>query len=1528
MQEADLKLFSAFLRPWADDASRGEGASSASYYLDSSEPDESESDGETCSTGRTSALSSPSRRQPTAHTGLVNLGSTCYLNSLIQCFYHIPYFRGAVFDMRREVDDSMPSALQFLFHSMSSQREPASTKQLTDSFGWDKEELVTQHDLHEMCIKLREKLEDKMKGTASDGRVRHLFQGVIDNVVRTADGTFESERRESFYELQLDIKGRKGVHEALRDLCKPERLDGNNKYKVEIPGEAAVYKTADRFVRFRMFPPCLVVHLKRFDIDYTSEHLSLTKLFDRFEYPETLDLSAYEAGFPSPSADPQTLKTEHETLQQQNPLYDPSSPAVYKVQSVIVHCGGARNGHYYACIRPDPRGGPWFEFNDELVRSVSQSDVFEQSFGGSAQTSGGRPFGLGPMAGATGYVLMYIRETAIPAIFDAPVFNVPRAIVLAQETRLRSMQHAADLWEEAKRYVTLNVLTDASLTNPQPPPPGEHPPQGPHGSPVVVAKKSTIGALRAQLAERLPGVDVGGARLWRVSNVAARDRRKRLLFGPGTAGGEVVGEAWRRCCPAAPSEALHVYLEVPRARVPRRPLFAGAGVDVACAAKARQTSYATAPKAAQTVAKRKSATCTLTHPNDSCPAYTLTWEAPHAFTRVQVHAGLPVDSFRDVNIRVLHNGTVTYDHREATGSLFNPAAAALPQLVIDLRFGAAAAVCGDELEVTRVVPCLPATKLAERVVAAALSPAGGAAARKSPSGSARRGRVTGGAVQTAAMLSPKVAAGPHSARAALGEPAGAEVSASPRKEPTAVASPGGKGKERATNAIQAGAMLSPKVAAGMHSARAALGEPAGAEVSASPRKEPTAVASPGGKGKEGATNAIQTGAMLSPKVAAGAHSARAALGSSAGGEVRVPVSPSPREEPITTPPGEKVQARASTTPQTEPTPVASLPEGLTPQQTANAPASAAPQTNPAPRVLPPEALTTQETVDATVSASPQKGPTPVASPSKGLPAYATAAAPASATAPPAEGLPAEKETVDSAPASTTPANGPPVASSSADDDPAQAGVSPTGASKDSGSGASGLRGKRTLTVETRGGPEAQPGLELLPSADGDEDDSFACVVERCLSLSGISAWVAPPETCDEGGVKLQACEEATHVLVFLQRYDPVSERVSHVGSTVVHRQELIESLGEVAKQLASIPEEDEIWMWHEEHPGRVHDVWSSVPGTNVVQQTFDQLANSTGATLVFTFHEMKPEHHNKRFPTVEHYYLFLNDQVRVAFDRLDEEREPVTVQLLKSMTYSEVTTFLAARINEDPRHIRLWTDSSQEGSTRESLVRKSDNRTLDQITMFQTWSPRTLFYDVLPDLTVDELEQRASVEVAFGCANGKVVGTEGIVLLARTTVGVIIDVLRDGEAFCFEGVPGDQLVLLEIRDRHIRAEYRATDVFPLPEDSASSFELRLVPEDPPGCAGLECATCNVVQFHERGGHSLEIHSSPFQIRVGAGETWSTVLHRMLALLELTTEDVSSPALHIATEKALEAVSLHAVALDDLNANDLPVIGLK
>lgn len=82
--------------------------------------------------------------------GLINAGSTCYLNSVLQCLYQTPEFLKLLFDIPEANATPVVKELKRLFSFMRhSSRTSLSTKDLLAAFGWANAQAHEQHDAHE-----------------------------------------------------------------------------------------------------------------------------------------------------------------------------------------------------------------------------------------------------------------------------------------------------------------------------------------------------------------------------------------------------------------------------------------------------------------------------------------------------------------------------------------------------------------------------------------------------------------------------------------------------------------------------------------------------------------------------------------------------------------------------------------------------------------------------------------------------------------------------------------------------------------------------------------------------------------------------------------------------------------------------------------------------------------------------------------------------------------------------------------------------------------------------------------------------------------------------------------------------------------------------------------------------------------------------------------------------------------------------------------------------------------------------------
>ncbi|KAL5702532.1 ubiquitinyl hydrolase 1 [Ranunculus cassubicifolius] len=370
-------------------------------------------------------------KKETSFVGLKNQGATCYMNSLLQTLYNIPYFRKAVYGMPITEDGGMPLALQMLFYKLQHKGSSVGTKALTKSFGWTSvDSSFMQHDVQELNRVLCERLEEKMKGTVVEGTIQNLFEGHHMNYIECIDVDYKSTRKESFCDIQLDVKGCRDVYASFDKYVEVECMEGDNKYQAEQHG----LQDAKKGVTFVDFPPVLQLQLKRFEYDYTED--AMVKINDKYEFPLTLDLDRDNRKYLSPDS-------------------DTSVRNLYTLHSVLVHSGGVSGGHYYAYIRPNLTD-QWFKFDDDEVTKEDRKMAVEENYGGHTF------FGFTKFSSA--YMLVYIRDSDKDKILcdvdeNDITEDLPMRLQKKKEEKMQKKRERA----EALLYTTIKVARDKDL---------------------------------------------------------------------------------------------------------------------------------------------------------------------------------------------------------------------------------------------------------------------------------------------------------------------------------------------------------------------------------------------------------------------------------------------------------------------------------------------------------------------------------------------------------------------------------------------------------------------------------------------------------------------------------------------------------------------------------------------------------------------------------------------------------------------------------------------------------------------------------------------------------------------------------------------------------------------------------------------------------------------------------------------------------------------------------------------------------
>lgn len=387
-------------------------------------------------------------KKTTGMVGMKNQGATCYLNSLLQSLYFTNAFRKAVYQIPTEAEAAKSNSawtLQRLFYRLQKDKLAVSTNELTSSFGWDRGQIFEQQDVQELSRILMEVLEKKMKDTPAEKTLPELFVGKMKTYISCINVDYESSRVEEFWDIQLNVRGNKNLHESFMDYIQVETLEGENKYDA---GEPYKLQDAKKGVIFESFPPVLHLQLKRFEYDINRD--AMMKVNDRHEFPDEFDASLY-------LSDDAKANTDEDWT--------------YQLHGVLVHSGDFNAGHYYAFLKPEPNGS-FFKFDDDRVTRATGREVLEENYGGEyANVANGglgqrQPYmrGYSTKRSMNAYMLVYVRKSRLDQVFvgveeEQIPQHIEQRITEEQTEALRRKKER----EEAHLYCHVGLIDDTTF---------------------------------------------------------------------------------------------------------------------------------------------------------------------------------------------------------------------------------------------------------------------------------------------------------------------------------------------------------------------------------------------------------------------------------------------------------------------------------------------------------------------------------------------------------------------------------------------------------------------------------------------------------------------------------------------------------------------------------------------------------------------------------------------------------------------------------------------------------------------------------------------------------------------------------------------------------------------------------------------------------------------------------------------------------------------------------------------------------
>ena len=382
-------------------------------------------------------------KEMTGMVGLKNQGATCYLNSLLQSLYFTNAFRKAVYQIPTDEDATKNNSawtLQRLFYNLQNHKLAVSTSELTASFGWDSRQIFEQQDVQELSRILMEKLEERMKNTEAEHALANLFVGKSKTYISCINVDFESSRIEDYWDIQLNVRGNKTLHDSFMDYIQEETLDGENKYDA---GEPYKLQDAKKGVIFESFPPVLHLQLKRFEYDINRD--AMMKVNDRHEFPDEFDAAPY-------------LSKDA----------DKSESWMYELHGVLVHSGDIGAGHYYAFLKPNA-DGIFYKYDDDRVTKCTMNEVLEENYGGDIPQINGRPdrqsFAKTYAKRANNaYMLVYLRKSRLDKILcPVEVADIPSHIERKIIEERAELDRKRKEREEQHLYINVHVMSDLTF---------------------------------------------------------------------------------------------------------------------------------------------------------------------------------------------------------------------------------------------------------------------------------------------------------------------------------------------------------------------------------------------------------------------------------------------------------------------------------------------------------------------------------------------------------------------------------------------------------------------------------------------------------------------------------------------------------------------------------------------------------------------------------------------------------------------------------------------------------------------------------------------------------------------------------------------------------------------------------------------------------------------------------------------------------------------------------------------------------
>ncbi|XP_047529813.1 ubiquitin carboxyl-terminal hydrolase nonstop [Vanessa atalanta] len=321
------------------------------------------------------------RRLISPHTtiglrGLQNLGSTCFMNCIVQTLIHTPllrdYFLGEKHKCKTQGSGKcLVCEVSKLFQEFySGAKTPLTLHRLLHLIwtharhlaGYEQQDaheffIATLDVLHRHCMNGVEDTEKKENGRCNC-IIDQIFTGGLQSDVVCTSCSGVSTTIDPFWDISLDVAGPGSLQACLERFTRAEHLGSAAKIKCS---NCRAYRESTKQLTLETLPIVASFHLKRF------EHSSQIdrKISAFVSFPAELDMTPFMS----------THRRAVDAADNNNAPEGIFEDNRYSLFAVVNHLGSLDAGHYTAYVRQ--MKGSWFKCDDHMITRASLREVLD-----------------------------------------------------------------------------------------------------------------------------------------------------------------------------------------------------------------------------------------------------------------------------------------------------------------------------------------------------------------------------------------------------------------------------------------------------------------------------------------------------------------------------------------------------------------------------------------------------------------------------------------------------------------------------------------------------------------------------------------------------------------------------------------------------------------------------------------------------------------------------------------------------------------------------------------------------------------------------------------------------------------------------------------------------------------------------------------------------------------------------------------------------------------------------------------------